>query len=267
MALAMGALVLSGCHLDMWNQPKYWPQRQTELFADGSASRPLVPNTVPRGFARLDDAYFTGYQSGKLVRVIPPAAYQKFDNNTKTMLLRGEYQFNNFCQPCHGRAGDGQGMITKRGLGQRRMPANFHAPKLRNAQIGHFYDVITNGYGVMYSYASRIQPEDRWAVAAYVRALQLSQNARLSDVPADVRAQMAQAGPDATIDGGAHGQETTDPANDGPPRAGTSAPPPMGQGGAQVTPPGAGTYQGQTRTTPTRTTVPTPTTGEKGTGR
>lgn len=263
MAFAAGALLLSGCHLDMWNQPKYWPQRQTELFADGSSSRPLVPNTVPRGFARLDDVYFSGYQNGKLTPTIPPAAYRKFDNNTKTMLLRGEYQFNNFCQPCHGRAGDGQGMITRRGLGQRRMPANFHTPKLRTIQIGHFYDVITNGYGVMYSYASRIQPEDRWAVAAYVRALQLSQNARLADVPADVRTQLVQGGSETQVDGGAGGQETTDPANDGPGRPGRSAPP-MGRGGAQVTSPRAGTYQGQTRTAPTQTTVPTPITGDGG---
>jgi hypothetical protein len=145
-------------------------------------------------------------------------------------------------------------MITRRGLGQRRMPANFHSPKLRNIQIGHFYDVITNGYGVMYSYASRVQPEDRWAIAAYVRALQLSQNARLADVPADVRAQLVQGGPGTLLDGGVRGQETDDPANDGPGRSDGPIPP-TGRGGAQVTSPRAGTYQGETRTEPTTTTT------------
>ena len=243
MALATGALLLSGCHLDMWNQPKYKAQDQSELFEDGLASRPFVANTVPRDKARLDDAYFTGYEGRKLVRVIPAAAYAKFDSNTKTMLLRGQYQFNNYCQPCHGRAGDGRGMITQRGFGQRRMPANFHTDKLRNIEIGHFYDVITNGFGLMYSYASRIPPEDRWAVAAYVRALQLSQNSRLTDIPADVRAEMERGGPDVKIDAGLRGQETNDPANDGPPASG-AAPPLLGTGGAQTTPPGPARGEG-----------------------
>ena len=197
-ALLLGLLLLAGCHPDMWNQPKYKPQDETELFADRQSNRPLITGTVPRrqyswkedltGYAgrdggRVDEAFFTGFQGRRLVTTIPPAALARFDNNTKTMLLRGQYQFNTFCQPCHGRVGDGQGMIAQRGLAQRRQPGNFHSQKLRDIEIGHFYDVITNGFGLMYSYASRIEPQDRWAIAAYIRALQLSQNARTADIP------------------------------------------------------------------------------------
>ncbi len=223
--LALGAVLLSGCHLDMWTQAKYKPQDESGLFVDGQASRPFVANTVPRDKTRLDTVYFTGYQRGgrKLVATIPPAAFAKFNNNTKAMLLRGQYQFNNYCQPCHGRSGDGLGMITRRGLGQRRMPANFHSDKLRQIEIGHFYDVITNGYGVMYPYASRVQPEDRWAISAYIRALQLSQNARMIDVPAEFRDDLVGGGPNTKIAPGGDGYPGVEsPARDDAGSSGTA---------------------------------------------
>lgn len=186
--MAVGALLLSGCHVDMWRQPKiHKPQQESDFFPDRQAARPLVVGTVvhrPDGVVRAGNPLYTGMMNGKLVEGFPPQALAAFDNNSRTMLLRGQERFNIFCSPCHGRAGDGQGMIAVRGLAQRRMPANYHTPRLRAMPNGHFYDVITNGFGVMYSYASRIQaPEDRWAIVAYIRALQLSQNAR----PANVR--------------------------------------------------------------------------------
>ncbi len=229
--IAASLLLLAGCHVDMWNQPKYKPQDESELFPDRQADRPLVTGTVPRrerpwsddttGYVtatggRQDDAFYTGYQGKNLVTTVPAQAMRRFDNDTKALLRRGQYQYNNFCLPCHGRSGDGRGMITQRGLGQRRMPRNFHSREMRDIEIGHFYDVITNGFGVMFSYASRIDPEDRWAIAAYVRALQLSQNARPEDLPAEERQRLMQPGAAQTGGGGgaagaanAHGGTTS----------------------------------------------------------
>ena len=136
----------------------------------------LVPGTVARGHLEEDTPFFTGRDdNGQLVTEIPV----KFNSpkEFKAFLLRGQERFNIYCTPCHGRLGDGQGMISKRGLALRRPPANYHTDRLRNMPIGHFYDVMTKGYGVMFSYASRVEPQDRWAIAAYIRALQLSQHA------------------------------------------------------------------------------------------
>jgi mono/diheme cytochrome c family protein len=128
----------------------------------------------------------------RLVKTIPAMAMtEKFYPNTATdterrlaMLKRGQERFNIFCSPCHGRLGDGNGMIAMRGLSLRRKPATYHSARMRRMPDGHFYNVITNGFGVMYPYASRIEPQDRWAIVAYIRALQLSQNATPADVPA-----------------------------------------------------------------------------------
>lgn len=165
------AVALAGCHVDMWHQQKAKPQSANRFFADGKTDRTPVPNTVPVGFLREDEAYFTGKVGNKPIDRLPVPL-------TKELLQRGRTQFNAFCAPCHGQTGDGQGMIAQRGLALRRPPASYHTDRLRAMPIGHFYDVITNGYGVMYSYASRISPEDRWAIAAYIRTLQLSQYAR-----------------------------------------------------------------------------------------
>ncbi|MEZ0326913.1 MAG: cytochrome c [Fimbriimonas sp.] len=166
----MSLLVLGGCHTDMWAQPKQEPQRRSEFFADGMANRPLVPGTIPRDHLRLDEGYFTGAANGKWLKDIPVEVNQ-------ALLERGQERFDVYCSPCHGRLGNGDGMIANRGFELRRPVGNYHTDRLRKMPAGHFYDVITNGYGTMFSYAARVEPQDRWAIVAYIRALQLSQNA------------------------------------------------------------------------------------------
>lgn len=196
--ITLGILTLTGCHTDMWVQPKAKPQAESDFFKDDQSSRPLVPFTVDRDHLKTDQEFYTGYTGGKLVNgnlvdaaivdKIPAKAFLAFDNDPQKMLLRGRERFDIFCSPCHSRLGDGQGMIAQRGFSQRRPPGNYHTKRLRDMPIGHFFDVMTNGYGVMYSYASRIEPEDRWAIAAYVRALQISQNAQTADLtPEDMQ--------------------------------------------------------------------------------
>lgn len=174
--LVVGAgLALTGCHTDMWVQPKvHEPFQESKFYADGMTARPLIPGTVARGHIRLDEPFFTGFKNGKLITEFP----LKVDEE---LIRRGEDRFKIFCTPCHGQLGDGQGMIAKRGFTLRRPVGNFHTQRLRNMPVGHFYDVMTNGYGAMYSYASRLDPRDRWAVAAYIRTLQLSQGATAAD--------------------------------------------------------------------------------------
>lgn len=176
------ALFLGGCHTDMWVQPKYqWPLEAEKspsgahVFANSSVSRPLVPGTIARGHLEEDDAFFTGYKNGKLIDYFPVPV-------TKELILRGQDRFSIYCTPCHGQLGNGQGMIAHRGFELRRPVGNYHTDRLRKMPVGHFYDVMTNGYGAMYSYAARVEPQDRWAIAAYIRVLQLSQDARTSDL-------------------------------------------------------------------------------------
>lgn len=168
--------LLTGCHPDMWRQPKAKPLQASDFFPDGMASRPLVAHTIARGQLREDDAYYTGISSGKLVDVFPFPM-------TRADIRRGQERFNIYCSPCHGRLGDGKGMIAQRGLSLVREPASYHTERLRKMPVGHFYDVITNGFGIMYSYAQRVDPDDRWRIAAYIRALQLSQHATRADLP------------------------------------------------------------------------------------
>lgn len=173
--LAAGALVLlaAGCRQDMHDQPKYQPLEASSFFADGRASRPRIPGTVARG-RRDDDALLvSGKQDGKLSEVFPAPV-------TKAVLDRGHQRFDVYCSPCHDRAGTGQGMIVMRGY---KRPTSFHDERLRTMAPGYFFDVMTNGFGVMPSYAAQIPVDDRWAIAAYIRALQLSQHATLADVP------------------------------------------------------------------------------------
>lgn len=179
-ALVGAGFALAGCHTDMWQQPKLAPLDESAFHSDGQSSRPLPAHAVARGHLRNDDAFFTGRENGKLVEVIP----MKVD---KDLLDRGHERFKIYCVPCHGQLGDGQGMIAKRGFTLRRPVGNYHTDRLRKMPVGHFYDVITNGYGTMYSYASRIEPQDRWAIVAYVRALQFSQYAANDQVsPTDL---------------------------------------------------------------------------------
>lgn len=173
--LALGCgVVLAGCNTDMWVQPKTEPLRGSDFFADGMSARPLVPGTIARGHVRLDDAYYTGQQNGKWLKDIPVPI-------TKELLDRGQERFDIYCTPCHGQLGDGEGMIAHRGFKLKRPPGNYHTDRLRKMPAGHFYDVITNGYGTMFSYASRVEPQDRWAIVAYIRALQISQHATAAD--------------------------------------------------------------------------------------
>jgi len=176
-ASAAGVMfLLCGCHTDMWIQPKDKNLQENAFFQNRMSARPQVPGTVPRGQADLDEAFFTGRVGGKLITEFPIEV-------SKETMKRGKERFTIFCSPCHGRLGDGKGMITQRGLILGRYPADYNTDRLRKIAIGHFFDVMTNGYGGMYSYASRIEPKDRWAIAAYIRALQLSQNATVADVP------------------------------------------------------------------------------------
>jgi len=167
------ALAGSACRQDMHDQPRYKPLAGSAFFEDGRASRPLVEGTIPRGYVKTDEHLYTGKVNGRLAETFPFPI-------TRPVLERGRERYDIFCAPCHGRDGYGEGIIVQRGF---RRPPSFHTERLRQAPVGHFFDVITNGFGTMYGYASRIRPEDRWAIVAYVRALQLSQNATLSDVP------------------------------------------------------------------------------------
>ncbi|HUK51980.1 MAG TPA: cytochrome c [Candidatus Binatia bacterium] len=179
-ALAALLLSLPGCRLDMHVQPKYKPLAQTDFFGDGRAARPVVAGTVARGQLHLDDHLYTGKVDGKLVTTFPFAV-------TRADLERGRDRYNIYCTPCHDPAGHGRGMIVLRGFPP---PPSYHIQRLRDAPVGHFFDVITNGLGNMYSYASRVSPEDRWRIIAYIRALQLSQGAALNDVPAAERGEL-----------------------------------------------------------------------------
>lgn len=172
---ALGALVLlAGCRQDMHNQPKFVPQRGTTFFADGRSSRPQVEETVARGQLHEDRYFYSGLQNGQEGTTMPFPV-------TMDVLARGQERYNVFCTPCHSRVGNGVGMIVQRGYAKA---GNFHTARLRAAPLGHFFTVISNGYGAMPDYSSQLTPVDRWAVVAYVRALQLSQNAQQSDVAA-----------------------------------------------------------------------------------
>jgi hypothetical protein len=179
-ALILFFLFLLGCRQDMHDQPRYEPLEGSTFFSDGRSARPLVEGTVARGQLRLDEHFHFGKVNGKLVDTFPFPI-------TKEILERGRERYDIFCSPCHDRVGNGQGMIVQRGF---RPPPSYHIDRLREAPVGHFYDVITNGFGAMYSYADRLPPRDRWAIVAYIRALQLSQHATLEDVPTEARYQL-----------------------------------------------------------------------------
>lgn len=158
-------------------QPRYNPLDPSPVFDDGRSARPVVPGTIARGHLRTDEAFYTGKVDGVEVTTFPFPI-------TREVLERGRERYDIYCTPCHDHVGDGQGMIVQRGFPP---PPSYHIDRLRQAPVGHFVNVITNGYGTMYSYASRISPSDRWAIAAYIRALQLSQQAQLSDLSDDDR--------------------------------------------------------------------------------
>ena len=176
--LATAALGLAGCRQDMHDTPRYEAFEASATFPDGRASRNPPAGTVARGWLREDDALYTGKVNGMFVDQFP------FPIGAAEM-ARGQARFNIYCTPCHGRLGDGQGMVVQRGL---RQAASYHNDRLRAERVGYFFDVVTNGFGAMQGYAEQVPVRDRWLIIAYVRALQLSQHASLDDVPADQRA-------------------------------------------------------------------------------
>ena len=167
--------LLSGCGQPMGSVGTHKEMESAPLFADGSSARPLPEGVVVRGDVRADSAYDLGTLNGRLVTE-PPRKI------TPELLQRGQERYAIHCSMCHGRDGYGKGIVVQRGF---TSPPSYHTEKLRNAPLGHFYDVITHGKGAMYSFAPRISQDDRWAIAAYVRVLQLSQYAKLDDVPPD----------------------------------------------------------------------------------
>ncbi len=185
--LAAATLLFAGCRQDMHDAPRYEAYEASTSFADGRASRTAPAGTVARGWLRDDEALYTGKVAGLPVEQFPFAI-------THADLQRGQQRFNIYCTPCHGQLGDGNGMVVQRGL---RQAASFHQYRLRQVKVGYFYDVITNGFGAMQGYADQVPVRDRWLIVAYVRALQLSQHAPVSDVPADRRAEL-DAAPAAT---------------------------------------------------------------------
>ena len=173
-------LLLSACGRNMYDQPKAQAYDASPFFADGAAMRPLPEGTVSRERGAIDPVYLTGQNDAGLVAELPVEL-------TTELLLRGQERYNIYCSPCHNYDGTGTGMVVQKGFVQ---PTSFHAQRLLDAPVGYFFNAMTNGFGRMYSYASRIPVEDRWAIAGYVKALQLSQNATLDDVPADVLEQL-----------------------------------------------------------------------------
>ena len=173
LASAFSLLTVAGCRQDMHNQPKYRPLRPSQLFSDGSSARPLIEGTVARGTLQEDDAFFTGKMSGATIKELPFQITEKD-------LDRGQERFNIYCTPCHDMTGSGRGMVVQRGY---RQPPSFHDPRLRAADPGHIFDVISNGFGAMPDYRAQIDPRDRWRIVAYVRALQLTNAGTAADIP------------------------------------------------------------------------------------
>lgn len=164
----------------MQDQPKYIPLRGSDFFADGRSARPIPEGTVARGELRADKVFFTGKIGDQFVDQLPFPV-------TRQVLERGKERFNIYCTPCHGRLGNGLGMIVRRGF---KRPPSYHTDRLRQKPIGYFYDIITNGFGAMQDYSAQVAPRDRWAIAAYIRVLQYSQLASINDVPPDVRQEL-----------------------------------------------------------------------------
>jgi len=182
--LALAAVVwLGACRQDMFDQPRTRPLRRSEFFGDGRSARPPVAGSVARGQLHDDPHLYTGRVNGALATTFPFPV-------SREVLERGRERYNIFCAPCHDRVGNGNGMVVRRGF---RAPPSFHIDRLRAAPAGHYFDVITNGFGAMPDYAAQIPAHDRWAIIAYIRALQLSQRAAPADVPPDVLKQLPEA--------------------------------------------------------------------------
>jgi mono/diheme cytochrome c family protein len=169
--------LIAGCRQDMQDEPKFVPQRGTHFFTDGRSARPQVEHTVSRNQVDVDDYFHTGLLNGKEQDAMP------FPVNAQVM-ARGQERYNIYCTPCHSRVGNGEGMIVQRGY---KPAGNFHDAKRLAEPLSHYFYVMTNGFGAMPDYSAQIAPEDRWAIAAYVRALQYSQSASVAAVPSGVK--------------------------------------------------------------------------------
>jgi mono/diheme cytochrome c family protein len=179
---ALTLFLFAGCdnlHQDMGNQPKNKPLSPSDFFADGRSERMPVDNTVSRDALDNDDLVVAKDSNNFPLPV------------NEALLERGEDRYKIFCSPCHGLQGDGNGMVAMRGM---KHPPSYHEDRLRQSPNGYFYDVITNGFGQMYSYSAQVPPRDRWAIVAYVRALQLSRNARGADLSPEMRGKMTSGG-------------------------------------------------------------------------
>lgn len=171
--LAVSVVGAGACRQDMHDAPRYEALEKSDFYRDHRSQRPLIEGTVARGHLRADDAFYTGKNGEVPVTALPMPV-------TKQLVERGQSRFNIYCAPCHSQTGMGDGMVVRRGYKQ---PTSFHDPRLRAQPVGYFFDVITRGFGQMPDYAAQVSPEDRWAIVAYVRALQVSQHATVADVP------------------------------------------------------------------------------------
>jgi len=195
LAIAVAALLFAACRNEMYDQAKAKALSESDFFANGQNARPVPTDTVARGYLRDDKAMYAGIgKDGQFVTELPVPL-------TRELMDRGHQRFDIFCSPCHGKPGSGMGMIVQRGFKQ---PSSFHTDRLRQQPIGYFFDVMSQGFGQMSSYASQVPPEDRWAIAAYLRALQLSQHANVAELSAEDRAALAQH--DKTEPPPAHGE-------------------------------------------------------------
>jgi mono/diheme cytochrome c family protein len=172
--LLLAIMSTVGCRLDMHVQPRYNPLAKSDFFSDQRAARPLVEGTVARGDERADTYFYTGKIGNN------PGEYMPFPV-TKEVMERGRERFNIYCAPCHSTLGDGNGFVPTRGFSKK--PPSYHNERLMKVPLGYFFDVMTNGYGIMQDYSAQVSPHDRWCIAAYIRALQLSQNATSADIP------------------------------------------------------------------------------------
>ena len=177
-------LALTACRDDMHDQPRYKPLAASEFFSDHRSARPEVEGTIARGQLRIDEARYTGKINGEEIDQFPIPI-------TKEDIERGQTRFNVYCTPCHSRLGDGNGMVAMRGM---KHPPSYHQPRLRQVPNGYLFDVVTNGFGQMLGYSAQISRRDTWAIIAYIRALQFSRNAPVSELPADMRKKLEEGG-------------------------------------------------------------------------
>ncbi len=201
---AFGMLLLGSCRLDMQVQPKFIPLRENDFYADHRSARPIIPGTIARGQLQDDSLLYTGKVNGKEADEFPFPITEKD-------LARGRERFNIYCSPCHSQLGDGNGMIVQRGF---KKPPNYSDPRLLKAPVGHFFNVMTNGWGAMGDYSAQVPVADRWRIAAYIRALQLAQTANPGDVAAGrlVRSEREQG--DANEAGGGAGNKNENQGGD-----------------------------------------------------